>query len=286
VPLASGGQQLGQMYFNWHTHRRRFEPDEVEFVRQAGANASAMLQTSRLLDEQRRIATTLQENLIHSLPSVDGLELAARSLTAREPELVGGDFTDAFVLGDGRVVVVIGDVAGKGIRAAGLTETVRSTIRAIASIDSAPTFILRKTNELLLRHEPDEPHVTALVAVVDVRTGRVDAASAGHPAPVHLSPLASRLLEVPFGPPLGVIVADYVPARVTMDPDDCLVLYTDGVTEARRGQEFFGDERLVEVVGRLRGHSADEVADAVTGGALAFAGQLHDDLQVLVLRLA
>ena len=91
---------------------------------------------------------------------------------------------------------------------------------------------------------------------------------------------------MPFGPPLGVIVADYSPTHLTLTPDDCLVLYTDGVIEARRGDEFFGDERLEAAVGRLREGSADEVAQGVTDAVLAFGGELRDDLEVLVLRLA
>jgi serine phosphatase RsbU (regulator of sigma subunit) len=71
-----------------------------------------------------------------------------------------------------------------------------------------------------------------------------------------------------------------------LTPDDCLVLYTDGVTEARRGAELLGEARLLEIAADLRGGSAQEVADGVRDAALAFAGQLHDDLQVVVLRLA
>jgi sigma-B regulation protein RsbU (phosphoserine phosphatase) len=93
-------------------------------------------------------------------------------------------------------------------------------------------------------------------------------------------------MEIAFGPPLGVVAADYVPTHLTMTPDDCLVLYTDGVIEARRADEFFGEERLVETVARLRGRSADDVADTVTDTVRAFGGQLRDDLQVLVLGLA
>ena len=109
---------------------------------------------------------------------------------------MGGDFSDVFVVDDTHVVVLIGDVAGKGVRAAGLTETVRSTVRAFAAIDSSPAFILAKTNELLLRFDPDEPHVTAFCAVLDPHTGHLSYASAGHPAPVHLGAFSCRPLDV------------------------------------------------------------------------------------------
>jgi len=181
---------------------------------------------------------------------------------------------------------VVGDVAGKGVRAAGLTETVRTKIRALAAIDASPAFVLRKTNELLLSYEPDEPHITAILAVVDPRTGHVTYASAGHPAPVHLGAYTSRLLDVPFGLPLGSLDREYTNGYANLTLEDYLVLYTDGVTEARGGDGLFGEQRLLEVVSQLRGSSAQSVAEGVRDAALAFAGRLRDDLQVVVLRLA
>ena len=244
------------------------------------------IENARLYEEQRRIATTLQENLLHPLPEVAGLEVATTSAAASDVELIGGDFSDVFMLADGRALIVIGDVAGKGIRAAGLTETVRSTMRAFATIDAAPAFILRKTNELLLwQNDPNAPHVTALVCVVDPGTGHINLGSAGHPPPVHLSPFSCELPEIPFGPPLGAFPADYQPAHLTLTPDDYLVLYTDGVTEARGESELFGEDRLVEAVQHLRGSSAEGMAQGIAEAALGFGGKLRDDLQVVVARL-
>ena len=168
--------------------------------------------------------------------------------TAYEPELVGGDFSDVFVVDDTHVVVLIGDVAGKGVRAAGLTETVRSTVRALAAVDSSPAFILGKANELLLRYDPDEAHVTAFLAVLDPHTGHLSYASAGHPAPVHLGAFTCRTLDVAFGPPLGTFERPYTNAHAMLTLEDYLVLYTDGVTEARRDGELLGEQRLLEIV--------------------------------------
>ncbi len=182
--------------------------------------------------------------------------------------------------------MLIGDVAGKGVRAAGHTETVRSTVRALAAIDSSPAFVLGKTNELLLRFEPDEPLVTAFLAVLDLHSGSLTYASAGHPAPVHLGAVGCQALDETVGLPLGSFEHDYANAHVMLSPEEYLVLYTDGVTEARRDGELFGEPRLLEAVSGLRGRSAQEVAEGVSSAALDFAGQLSDDLQVVVLRLA
>ena len=238
---------------------------------------------TRRFATQKHIATTLQENFIHPLPKVDGLDLGVVSKAAFEPELVGGDFSDVFVADDTQVVVLIGDVAGKGVRAAGHTETVRSVIRTLATIDPSPAFVLGKANELLLRFDPDEPHVTAFLAVLDPHTGHLSYASAGHPAPVHLGAFSCRTLDVAFGPPLGSFDTPYANAHATLTIEDYLVLYTDGVTEAPRGDgELLGEQRLLEIVAGLRGGSAQEVAEGVRDAALAFAGRLRDDLQVVV----
>ncbi len=285
IPLVARDEVVGVIFFNHHSGPVKFEGRTIEFADKLAVAVSSALENARLYEEQQLIAATLQENLIHPPPEVPGLDFAVRSLPARRPELVGGDFSDLFLLEDGRVVIVIGDVAGKGIRAAGLTETVRSTVRAFASIDVAPSFILSKANEVLLRHEPGQPHVTALVCVLDPSSGEVILASAGHPPPVHVSATGSALVDLSFGMPLGTMAGDYIPRRITLTQGDCLVLLTDGVVDARRGNEFFGEERLLAAVDALRGASATQVAEGLADAALAFGGSLSDDLHIAVVRL-
>ena len=285
VPLVVRGKVIGGLFFNYHSAPHCFTELEIDFAKRVADLVSGMLEGARLFEAQRRIAQTLQENFIHPLPAVAGLEFGVVSSTAYEPDLVGGDFSDVVLLDDTHVVVLIGDVAGKGVRAAGHTETVRSKVRAFASIDASPAFILAKTNELQLRFDPDDPHVTAFCAVLDPTTGHLSYASAGHPAPVHLGAFSARLLDVPFGPPLGTFECPYTNAHTMLTLEDYLVFYTDGVTEARGDGEFFGEQRLLQVVSGLRGGSAQEVAEGVRDAVLAFAGRLRDDLLVVVLRL-
>jgi len=285
VPLIAREQVIGCLLF-YGRDPRPLSASQLDFTRQLGATVSLAIDNARLYLDQRRIAETLQENFLHELPTVAGLELGMVLRTAHEPELVGGDFSDVFVVDDSHVVVLIGDVAGKGVRAAGLTETVRSTVRALAAVDPSPAFVLGKASELLLRFDADEPHVTAFLAVLDHRTGHLSYASAGHPAPVRLGAFSCRPLSVSFGPPLGTFVRPYTNAHAMLTLEDYLVLYTDGVTEARKGGELFGEQRLLEVVADLRGLPAQGVAERVRDAALDHAGQLRDDLQVVVLRLA
>ena len=287
APLVVQGHPIAVVYYNYHTTAHHFSQLEEDFVTRLASSLSLALENARLYEAQLNIATTLQENFVHELPTVPGLELGVVAKTAYEPELVGGDFSDVFVVDDTRVVVLIGDVAGKGVRAAGLTETVRSTVRALAAIEPSPAFILARTNELLLKFDPDEPHVTAFCAILDSRTGHLTYASAGHPAPVRLSPFTCLPLEVTFGPPLGSFELPYRESHATLTIEDYLVLYTDGVTEARRDGDLLGERRLAEIVAGLRGQSAQKVAEGVRDVAADFAGgRLSDDLQVVVVRLA
>ena len=249
------------------------------------ASEQAARESAQRFEEQRRIAVALQENFLSPLPQVEGLDLGLVMQPAFAPEQVGGDFSDVFLLDDSLVAVLIGDVAGKGIRAAGLTERVRSAVRAFSTVDSSPAFILRKTNQLLLRRETEGEFVTAFLLVLDRETGRASYARAGPPPPVVVNARACRLLDVSFGIPLGAFDEDYLDAHQTLASDDCLVFYTDGVTEARLAGELFGEARLVEAVARLRECSAQELAEGLRDEAAAFAGRLGDDLEVLALRL-
>ena len=286
VPLVAGGELIGLLVVDDPGERRPFAEREVALLEAIAAHAATAVENARVFAAQRRIAESLQQNFIHELPEVAGLELGVVAKTASEPELVGGDFSDVFIVDDTHVVALIGDVAGKGVRAAGMTETVRSTVRALAAVDPSPAFILAKTNELLLRFDPDEPHVTAFLAVLDPHTGHLSYASAGHPAPVHLGALSCRPLALTYGPPLGSFERPYTIAHAMLAPEDYLVLYTDGVTEARHDDELFGEDRLIDVVCGLHGGSAQEAAEAVRDAASDFAGSLHDDLEVVVVRLA
>mgnify|MGYP000935017745 CR=1 FL=1 len=222
----------------------------------------------------------------YALPAGANQTVHALALQPDGKLLVGGDFTDAFETDDGRVLIMIGDVAGKGVRAAGLTETVRSTVRAFASLDPSPASILEKANTVLLRGEPTDPHVTAFIAVIDPETGHVTYASAGHPAAIHLGAGTGGPLGVTYGPPLHSFPSSYQQEYVRMALGDCLVLYTDGVTESRRDDEEFGEERLVSLARRLSGGDAQSIAEGIRDAAVDFSGGLKDDLLVVTVRLA
>jgi chemotaxis methyl-accepting protein methylase/PAS domain-containing protein len=239
---------------------------------------------TRRFEAQLRIAVTLQENFVHALPEVAGLEFAAHSAPAHRLELVGGDFHDVFELTDGLVLATIGDVAGKGVAAAGLAETVRAAARALALVSPAPEWILTQLNRVLLREAEHSQLVTALLVTLDSATGELSMASAGHPAPVRLGEGHCAMIDPLYGPPLGAFETDYQVRSLGLAPGEALVLYTDGATEARRDGELFGEQRLIDTVCSATDNSPSALVARLHDAVTSFAGELQDDLQILALR--
>ena len=285
---------------------RRDRAGGTAFVRTAVFDASDRRAYEReLLDARRRaeqseararlLARTLQESLLPpALPDVPGLDVAASYRPAGAGDEVGGDFYDVFETRTGAWVVVVGDVRGKGAEAAAVTALVRYTLRATAIRDASPTRILEDLNEVLLR-ERDEWSCTVVVgrfsgpdAGPDAGPGsrwRLTVACGGHPPPL----LTGRGTGArPVGRPgtlLGMLdTVTFADVEETLAPGESVVFFTDGVTEGRGRDGFFGDKRLAALLDARPGASADEVARAVVDEVVAFQeGVPRDDIALVVV---
>lgn len=241
------------------------------------------------------LARTLQESLLPpDLPDIFGAEIAARYHPAGDGAEIGGDFYDVFQVGESEWCAVMGDVCGKGAVAARLTALARYTLRAAAIRSHSVVENLEVLNAALVRQaEVDRKrgeHRFATAGLVrfhlDARGLTVRSGSGGHPAGLvvrgdgRVEELSSR------GPLLGVFEeVTFRSADARLEDGDVLVLYTDGVTEARRGREEFGEERLVELLGRFAGSTAAELTAAVETEVLTFQdGVARDDIAVLAIR--
>jgi PAS domain S-box-containing protein len=283
VPLMSGERLLGILALDEPGERLEFTAREIQVMEAIASQTAVAVENAQLFETQRRIAVTLQQQFIHPLPQIDGLVLAVQEETAYSPELIGGDFHDVFELPGGTVAVLLGDVEGKGVHAAGLSETVRSAVRALSVISASPSEILSHVNRMLLRQQ-SEQFVTALLLFIDPFGGRTVAASAGHPPAIHLRADATKPIDVDFGPPLGTFDWEYGETGFLLRPGDSLLAYTDGVSEARRDGELFGQERIIAAASGRNGSSPDEISTAVRDAALEFGGRLRDDLQIVAIR--
>ena len=284
---------------------RQVTDDEVDTLKAlAGLVTDALelrlsaRETVRQESELRRQAEVLADALQASLlpptpPLLPGMELASRYQPGQRDLEVGGDFYDVFRLAPNDWGVVVGDVCGKGARAASLTALARWTIRAAAVHRFGPAAVLSDLNTALLTDgEPDadDHFCSAVFARVELDTcgAWITLASAGHPRPVVVRRAGWIDIRGHVGLPLGMF-ADAATAddRVGLGPGDALVVFTDGITEARNADgEQFGEEALGEVLLDCAGLTAEEMADRVVGAAATFAdGTLRDDVAVVVLRV-
>jgi len=202
---------------------------------------------------------------------------------------VGGDFFDFIPLGDGRIGVLIADVSGKGVPAALFMTMARMAVRLQAGQDLPPSEVLRRANRILAQDNPSCMFVTLLLAELDLMTGRLRVATAGHPAPLLVSPgEPPRALELPASLPLGAMEGTRFEEReCTVPIGGSLVLYTDGATEAFSpdGEEF-GAQRLLQAVAAGRELDARGMAESVASRVASFeaGAAASDDLTLVTVR--
>lgn len=266
--------------------------DEVEerAVRLAACLA-AVLQNQRLSQERASVVQALERTLLPPLlPAVEGLEMAARYRATGAGNVVGGDFYDVFPTGEDWDVL-LGDVSGFGPEAAAVTGIARYTVRAVAGQADGPATVLRLLNDAMVGRVPDDRFCTAVFLRLR-REGSdvvVRLANGGHPPPFLLrddGKVESR--DEAGGMLLGVVRgASVSEAELRLEPGDALVLYTDGVTEARSpAGDLFGSYRLEDLLATCAGRTADGVARRVELAVVDHQGGVtRDDLAVLVLRV-
>jgi hypothetical protein len=239
---------------------------------------------ARLMAEQERVAVeVLQEvALPNVLPTVPGLEMAAAYLPATTDTPVGGDWYDAWVSSDGRLVLVVGDVAGHGRESAVQMVQARSLVRAFAGIGGPPGAVLGEVNRLLRQLWDGRTFATCLLVSIDITSGRATVACAGHPPPLVCAPRHCHFAEIDAGPPLGAIVpASYPEVEVVLDPGTALVLYTDGLVESRQLPISEGMAGLCALVAGGAGQSAEALCSRIT--AAGASGTRSDDVCVLTV---
>ena len=285
VRLGSPGRPLGVLFVN-HTRRHRFARPELAFVETLTSYLSVTIERARLVSVLRDAVTSLQAAVLPaSFPTVPGLDADALYRSASEVAQVGGDFYDLFALEDGRVAAVIGDVCGKGVAAARHTVRLRYELRTLVEDGLPPGRALTAFNRRVQEEFVEDEFATLLLLVLDPRTGAVSWSSAGHPPPLLTGP-TPRILAFDGSLPVGLFGdATYHTARFTLPPGRCVVLYTDGVVEARNPErQEFGTEGL-EAAAPAVAASAAAVAEVVLKQLLSHSGgHLDDDAAVLVLR--
>jgi serine phosphatase RsbU (regulator of sigma subunit) len=306
VPVKSrAGEVLGGLFFG-HEDVGVFTEDVEHSVAAVAALAAIAVENTRLHDTARReldasrrafrerdsVARVLQESLLPPrLPAIDGMDLAARYVPGAG--MVGGDFYDVFPLQDGVHGVAIGDVQGKDARAAAMTSVVRHTLRSVALQRDDPSRTLEFVNQIVLQEQAaSDPRFASAAFALLRRAGEgfeVRLASAGHP-PALVARAGGGVDECHApGTLLGITAApELTTASVMLGPGDALVLYTDGLTEARSHEGLLGEERVRERLAELTG--AEAAAEIIIALEELVAGhsdrRRRDDIALLVARVS
>ncbi|MFB6895507.1 SpoIIE family protein phosphatase [Streptomyces hydrogenans] len=292
VPLLDRGTAFGTVTL-LSDEKDPFDGHRVALAEELARRAASAARNARQYTHRVTLARDLQAGLLMpELPDVPGADVATSYHPAGEGLDIGGDFYDVFPLDDGRWAFLLGDVCGRGAIAATTTALVRHTARAVTPFLPGPEDVVAAVNRALVNRPGS--HGTGFVTLVYGRltpTGHgldVELVRAGHTLPLHLdSRHTTRLVDAP-GSLLGISPqVDVVSRTLHLDPHESLLLYTDGITEARDDDgEQFGEERLVEAVaGAPHRPSAQEVVDALTRAVYEFTGgqEIDDDRAVLVL---
>lgn len=242
-----------------------------------------------LFEREHWIAETLQQAMMPAqLPSViDGWTLAARYQPALQEALVGGDFYDVFRLDDGRVGILIGDVAGKGLAASIRVAGIRHSIRSYAYVNDSPARIVQLANDVLCREDIDERNMlTAFFAILDLQTHSMTYANAGHEPPV-VQTAGGDVTELDVtGPMFGICVGTvYFERTIQLEPGDSIILLTDGITEARTPDSvLFEKEGVMTHLTKVSNASPDQIAETLLQAATLHAqGNLQDDVAIVVI---
>ncbi len=319
APLYARGELLGVMSLALSrlTDRedRNYDPPDRDLIGAIASRVAVAIDNSMLFETERQTALAFQKSLLpQAIPAQDGLEVACRYVPAKPLETqgqgiqtqVGGDWYDVIPLAAGRVGIVIGDVEGRGARAAAIMGQLRAALRAFAQDEKSPADIMRKLDEWCRSLGPtddagvplasDPPTASCIYMIYDAWSRELTFANAGHDAPLLISGGQVRQLEFLYkGVLLGVRgkgirgLPTYKEQTIVVPPGAILVFYTDGLTDRRTRADGSGhyteaeSEQMLQQAVRAAAASGD--ADAVaTAAEYAVPGDIDDDMAILVVK--
>ena len=272
-PLSIKGEKYGVMLTRETHVQTAYHQKRVELIKGVAQQTALAIQNERLKEEmvgrerverEFQLARQIQKTFLpQSIPGVEGWDFDLRWRTARE---VGGDFYDVFLTREDRLAFAIADVSDKGMPAALYMTVTRTLIRAMAQYFTSPAEVLDRVNELLYEESQNGMFVTAIYALLDPRSGKLDYANAGHNLPLLFRGATDRIEKLAKGGiALGVIEnAKYTCHTMDISEEDTLLLYTDGVTEAFSSSgEQFTESRLIDALQKNKYGSASELLESL-----------------------
>ncbi|MHB1017398.1 MAG: SpoIIE family protein phosphatase [Coriobacteriia bacterium] len=287
VPLLARGRSIGVLVV-FARGEGAFTSEEMDLLRTFAAQAALAIDTAELFSREHHVASVLQSSILPSgLPRVHGLDTSSVYLPAGTDADIGGDYYDLFVTPEGPVTIAIGDVCGKGVLAATKTSMIKYAVRGMVAAGVGPAHILGELNRMLLEVGDSTSIVTLWLGQLDMESGTLRYADGGHPPALLRDASSGRTRMERLGTTGALLGAvqdtSWEEIEVTLEPGATLLLYTDGVTEARRGSQFFGEGRLRRAL--RPGGSAGAVTQRLLSAVQRFSGgELRDDAAVLAVR--
>ena len=287
LPLVARGTILGFFACTRQAGFRRFDAYDTEIGMDFASRAAMFIDNARRYSREHATALTLQRSMLPTgLSSPSSVEVRHRYLPGSKLIEVGGDWYESIALPGGRVALVVGDVAGHGVRAAVTMGRLRTAIHTLAMLELPPAESLQQLDELMHTLGEREPHfATCAYAVYDAVSGDCEVAVAGHLPPLLVHPDGSNeLLDVPPAPPLGIGDGEVESRQFKIEDGSLFVLYTDGLVE-NKGQD------ISDGLARLRGifgpgsptRPLEDLCKATLDGV--YSDHQRDDIALLIARL-
>jgi phosphoserine phosphatase RsbU/P len=286
VPLSAGQEVFGLIYADSPTYEATFTEDHLNILTTLASVASIRVENARLTEERfERERLEHELKLASEIPQIDGYELQGISFSCYE---VGGDYYDFIPRCDGKLLVALGDVSGKGTAAALLMSSLHAAIHAQIAANASLLESINNVNQYLADNTPSNRFVTLFLAELDADSGEMKFINAGHNPPL-VARVDGRIEQLASGGfPLGIIpMAEYEVGQTQLGKGDVLVIYSDGVSEANNPQgEEFGVERLEEVVRKYQTASAAGLRDKVESALSSFTqtAPAGDDITLVIVK--
>ena len=277
-------------------NRGAFTKEDENFLEAFSVHAALAIENARLhqaivekekIEKELEIAGSIQRRLLpKELPRIQGYDVDA---IARPSRLVGGDYYDFLPLEDGRLALVLADVSGKGVPASLLVSTLHASLHAYVHKQPYLCRLAADVNSILFEHTEAERYITSFMGILDPRSGTLTYVNAGHCFPFFVKSVDSSIVPLSAtGLPLGMFEGmTYECGSISMAPQDVLVIYTDGVTEAmNRSFEEYGEDRFRRIMLKSRHQNAGPFLGTVVADVEQFVAgeQQSDDLTMIVLK--
>ena len=288
VPLLYEGQVIGVAGLDTPGEERQFSPDQIRLTRAVAFQAAVAIENARSYEIQRDYLTTLSRSNLGETPNLPDYDIYSLYETATVQAQIGGDYYYFIELPDNRLGVVVGDVCGKGITAAVHVGMARNVLLAYALEETSPGKALSRLNKVLVnRMSEDCNFITVFYGILNRNNGEFIYANGAHPHPLLYDAPTGRVIELSTtGGMVGALdFTTYSDEKVTFSPGSSLSIFTDGVTEARRGMDMLGTEGVMEEMTTHHAGTAADIAAAIYERARQRSdGHLRDDIAIVVIK--